>query len=471
MASTKWFQAVKDGDLVYVTTHVQDLSCSINEHGETALMCAVRLRNIDLIRFLIEHESRCINLSGQSALIIAIREHFCDAVELLLPHEYCMGAIPGQLSPLDAAVDCGDNDILALVLKYRNKFVEKDCSTNCATLDHRVVMNHNMENNESPSRRSLPLSPDTFKTIGGTIGIPTCRAPPDSKDFELCKAAIWRLANKTIQSQDEFEGQFMAIQKRMENAILMYKQEIKILRRVLELAGIEGKTLQAYLKQARMSVDKQEKSPSPQSISIYDVIRFDSALTPPIITSDFDLRTSSDMKMMTARTTTATLAEEEKEGSPLGHKQDFVCDNKLKRQSNLHDICQEAKCSVEHTHSVDTASLYQHSRTQSSNISTFAASSQRVVQFGNDMQLQIAKNHQLSNTNTEASDSNGSHMVFTRNTAEKPAMTNMSHNIDYALNVFSGGGSHDDLELQLKLLSEDITILNNAIELFEEHDV
>lgn len=41
MASAKWFQAVEDGDLEYIITHIEELACSIDERGETALMCAV----------------------------------------------------------------------------------------------------------------------------------------------------------------------------------------------------------------------------------------------------------------------------------------------------------------------------------------------------------------------------------------------------------------------------------------------
>lgn len=283
MASAKWFRAAEDGDLEYIVTHIEELACSIDERGETALMCAVRQRNIEMVRSLIDHESRCINPSGQSALIIAIMVGFQDAVETLLPQEYDMGVIPGQLNPLDVAEDCGDDGILSLVRKYGDISAEQDCSTNHAALGQQMATSQGNDDDESASPH---LSPDSFKTISR----PICKTSSDTVDLDLCKAAIWKLANKAMQSQDEFESQFMAIQKRMEDVILRYKQEVRIMRKALELAGISGRTLQNYLQRAKVAVDGQEKTPSPHTLSIHEAIKLDSALTPPVVTPVLDSR-------------------------------------------------------------------------------------------------------------------------------------------------------------------------------------
>ncbi|EFO61231.1 Hypothetical protein GLP15_541 [Giardia lamblia P15] len=430
MTSAEWFQAVRAGNLEYITTHIEDLSCSINECGETALMCAVRQKNIKMITHLIEHESRCINSYGQSALIIAIMEHFQDAVEALLPHEYDMGAIPGQLSPLNAAVDCGDDDVLALVLKHGKKSAENNFSANHTTLSQQMNVNRNNEDSESASPR---LSFDPFRIINtGAINTSACRISSGSTDLDLCKAAIWRLANKAIKSHDEFESQFMAVQKRMEDVILRYKQEMRTMRKVLELAGIDGKDLENYLQQAKLTVGKRERISSPQSISICDAIRLDSALTPPMTLFTSDVQNSS-------------------------RKQATIEPESLCSPCNTH---QEADLAG-HAHSIDSNSLPQHLQVHDSNLVTFIQSPEPNPH--SQGYLQMIDNHQENNNSLEKVEDNEVRVV-SKSTIESLLTTYTSLDKNH---IFGGEGEPDDLESQIKLLSEDIKDLSCAMELFE----
>lgn len=432
MTSAEWFQAVRAGNLEYVATHIENLSCSINECGETALMCAVRQRNIEMVKNLMDHESRCVNSRGQSALIIAIIEHFQEAVEALLPHEYDMGAIPGHLSPLDAAVDCGDDDMLALVLKHGKKPAKDDCSASHAASGQQINAIHNNEDSESTSSC---LSPDSFRTVNaGTINTSACRVPSDSTDLDLCKAAIWRLANKAIKSHDEFESQFMAIQKRMEDVILRYKQEVRTMRRVLELVGIDGKDLENYLQEARMTVDRYEKISSPQPISICEAIRLDSALTPPI--APFTSETQCSLRKQ-------AVAEPE----------------------SLHIPCstsREASHLTDYAHSMDINLPPQHPQIQGSNPATVIKSTE--PNLPPQEHLQMMDSHQANNNKSKRARNDEAHTV-SESTIESLLTTYTSLDKNYVLG--EKGGS-DDLESQIKLLSEDIKSLSYAMELLEE---
>lgn len=450
MTSTEWFQAVKDSNLTYITTHLNELSCCIDEHGETALMCAVRLKNIDLIKLLVEHESRCTNTSGQSALIISIIERFQDAVELLLPHEYSIGTIPGQLNPLDVAIDSGDNDILTMVRNYENKSSEKDCSTNLITSNQEIVISNDMENNETTSHSVLPLSPDRFKTIG----IPACRPPADSEDFEFCKIAIWRLANKALQSQDEFEAQFMAIQRKLERIILKYKQKVRILQKVLELAGVDEKSFRLYLKQIKNGA-------SPQTISICNTTQLDSTLIPSVGTSNSDLRTLSNLYLVGADASTAS------EG--LTESKQFLDDMTIAYQSDVPVTSQANRYLVENTHSINTVLPHHHSQIQSTTTHEIMISPQyNFCNIQSDKQLQLATNNQLDSNKVEPLEGN-QHNAVHGDIVERLAVTHLYHDRYSTPNILGGESDSNTLELQLKLLSEDINDLNNVIGILDEH--
>ena len=83
-----WFRAVNEGDINAVTHMLQRNAKTMNEYGETALMCAVKNSDTALVSVLVQHEAGCFHgKNGSTALMQAAARNMADITAILAPYE------------------------------------------------------------------------------------------------------------------------------------------------------------------------------------------------------------------------------------------------------------------------------------------------------------------------------------------------------------------------------------------------
>ncbi|TNJ29752.1 Ankyrin repeat protein 1 [Giardia muris] len=110
-----WFRAASQGDVSFLSLQYHRYACSSNERGLTALMVAVKSRQIDAIELLTPLEARLTTPRGTTALMIAAEEGFHEAVVFLAPSE---GRMRTAETALIRAVKAGDTKMVSLLLPY-----------------------------------------------------------------------------------------------------------------------------------------------------------------------------------------------------------------------------------------------------------------------------------------------------------------------------------------------------------------
>ncbi|TNJ27722.1 Ankyrin repeat protein 1 [Giardia muris] len=113
-----WFEAVRARNYAAVAENVEKFACSANAEGRTALMEAVEMRDLELVRILADAESLCADGDGNSALMIAA-EH--DAVECVAELLNYSDRAEGDVKPtpfMIAAVACSNMALRLLSYYY-----------------------------------------------------------------------------------------------------------------------------------------------------------------------------------------------------------------------------------------------------------------------------------------------------------------------------------------------------------------
>lgn len=102
-----WFNTVKDRNHNAVSKNMKAFQGTKNAQGETALMLAVRSRDIQMVKLLAPLETGIFNNYGETALIIASKIDFADGAKHLHPLEGHLHNENGQTALMIAAMnDC-----------------------------------------------------------------------------------------------------------------------------------------------------------------------------------------------------------------------------------------------------------------------------------------------------------------------------------------------------------------------------
>ena len=102
-----WFKAVKDRNHNAVSKSMKEFQGTKNAQGETALMLAVRSRDIQMVKLLAPLETGIFNNDGETALMIASKIDFADGAKHLHALEGHLHNKNGQTALMIAATnDC-----------------------------------------------------------------------------------------------------------------------------------------------------------------------------------------------------------------------------------------------------------------------------------------------------------------------------------------------------------------------------
>lgn len=105
--ASDWFKAVKDRSHNAVSKNMKTFQGTKNAQGETALMLAVRSRDIQMVKLLAPLESGIFNNDGETALMIASKIDFADGAKHLHALEGHLHNKDGQTALMIAAMnDC-----------------------------------------------------------------------------------------------------------------------------------------------------------------------------------------------------------------------------------------------------------------------------------------------------------------------------------------------------------------------------
>lgn len=105
--TSDWFNAVKDRNHNAVSKNMKAFQGTKDAQGETALMLAVRSRDIQMVKLLAPLETGIFNNHGETALMIASKIDFADGAKHLHPLEGHLHNENGQTALMIAAMnDC-----------------------------------------------------------------------------------------------------------------------------------------------------------------------------------------------------------------------------------------------------------------------------------------------------------------------------------------------------------------------------
>ncbi|TNJ27647.1 Ankyrin repeat protein 1 [Giardia muris] len=111
-----WGDALERADLDAVQDLIPEYARSQNLHGETALMCAVRLGKRELCEILSPLEAGLVTSTGETALTLAIEADNLDICHLLAPQELML-SLPFERTALHVAAAKNSPEVLDALMK------------------------------------------------------------------------------------------------------------------------------------------------------------------------------------------------------------------------------------------------------------------------------------------------------------------------------------------------------------------
>ncbi|TNJ26175.1 Ankyrin repeat protein 3 [Giardia muris] len=129
-----WFQGIALHEYDLVKEALTRFAGAANGLGETALMLAARLNDVEMIKILCIQEATMVNREGFTALMIAACCDNVEAVRLLVPFEKAV-FLPDGRTPLMLAVEAGSSSCVSVLIEYYG--AERDIN-NLTALDYAV---------------------------------------------------------------------------------------------------------------------------------------------------------------------------------------------------------------------------------------------------------------------------------------------------------------------------------------------
>lgn len=117
--SQAWFEAIAALDTDIVQQLLPTCAKLVDDHGETGLMKAVRLRSLTLIKLLAPYEIGMINNRGQTALMIAAHFNYAEGCKMLLSDEGDIHLPSKRCCLIVAAAACAGEAVRAILPMHR----------------------------------------------------------------------------------------------------------------------------------------------------------------------------------------------------------------------------------------------------------------------------------------------------------------------------------------------------------------
>lgn len=134
-----WFQAIANKNHSAIRTAIPRFAGSTNGAGDTGLIMAARLNDVELAHLLAKQEATLTNPDNLTALMIAAQSDHPRVVEVLAPLEYSI-FLPNGRTALSLAAEAGHDECVMILVKYLS--TERDCDS-LSALDY-AVKNDNL---------------------------------------------------------------------------------------------------------------------------------------------------------------------------------------------------------------------------------------------------------------------------------------------------------------------------------------
>ena len=129
-----WFQAIANKNHSAIRTAIPRFAGSTNGAGDTGLIMAARLNDVELAHLLAKQEATLTNPDNLTALMIAAQSDHPRVVEVLAPLEYSI-FLPNGRTALSLAAEAGHDECVMILAKYLS--TERDCDS-LSALDYAV---------------------------------------------------------------------------------------------------------------------------------------------------------------------------------------------------------------------------------------------------------------------------------------------------------------------------------------------